>query len=129
MTLRFIRGFSLIEVTVAIAIIGIMTVSVGALMQRIPMNGREVRDQDIALKITRNKLESVRAGGYATLPQNGSFADPLLSSLASSTASVTSTDFNAKTKQVVVSVSWQGVGTTTRSISLTTLVTENSSLK
>jgi len=129
MTLYRTRGFSLIEVIVAIAIIGMMTVATGSLIQRIPINGREVRDQDIAVKIVRNKIESLRAMGYTALPQSGSFTDTLLTSLASSSASVTITNFNAKTKQADVLVFWRGIGTTTRSVSLTTLITENSSLK
>lgn len=123
------HGFSLIEVTVAIAIIGIVTVATGALMQRLPINGREVRDQDIAVKIVRNEIENLRGLGYAALPSSGSFSDPLLASLASSTASITISNFNAKTKQADVRVSWQGAGTTTRSVSLTTLITEGSLLK
>lgn len=123
------RGFSLIEAVIAIAIIGIMTVAVGALLQRLPINGREVRDQDVAIRIARNKVESLRAAGYAALPASGAFTDMLLSSLASSSASLTISSFNAKTKQADVVVSWRGVGTTTRTVSLTTLITENSELK
>jgi prepilin-type N-terminal cleavage/methylation domain-containing protein len=128
MRYRPLRGFSLIEVTVAVAIIGTMIVATGILLQRIPINGREVRDQDLALKIAHNEVEILRASGYASLPANGPFANALLSSLASSTSSVTITDFNAKTKQVDVSVYWKGVGLVTRSVSLTTLITQNSGL-
>lgn len=123
------RGFSLIEVIVAVAIIGTVTVAVGTLMQRLPVNGREVRDQDIAMKIARNEIEHLRALGYVALPASGAFANTLLASLASSTASITISAFNAKTKQVDVRVSWRGTGTTTRAVSLSTLITENSSLK
>lgn len=123
------KGFSLIEVTIAVAIIGMMTVSTSMLLQRLPVSGRETRDQDLALKIVRTEIEILRAAGYASLPASGPFADSLLSNLASSTASVTVTDFNAKTKKVQASVSWRGSSLVTRSVSLTTLVTENSTLK
>lgn len=126
--MRTPRGFSLIEVTIAIAIIGIMIVATGTLLQRIPINGREVRDQDLALKITRNELEILRASGYAALPASGSFTDALLSSLTSGSAALAITDFNAKTKRVKVSVSWQGAGVVARSVSLTTLITQDSGL-
>lgn len=129
MSFRPSRGFSLIEVTVAIAIIGIMIVAAGSLLSRIPVNSREVRDQDLALKIARNEIESLRAAGYAALPASGPFADELLSSLASSSASVAVTAFNAKTKQVSASVTWRGAGQSARSISLTTLITQDSGLK
>ena len=36
--------------------------------------------------------------------------------------------YSPKTKQVNVSVSWEGDGAVTRSVSLTTLITENSTL-
>ncbi|HCR52432.1 TPA: hypothetical protein DIV48_02165 [Candidatus Kaiserbacteria bacterium] len=123
------RGFSLIEVTVATAIIGLMIVATSVLLERIPINGREVRDQDLALKIVRGEIERLRAGGYAALPPDGPFEDTLLASLASSTSSLTSTAFNDDTKRVDVGVSWRGAGLVTRTVSLTTLITEDSGLK
>ena len=122
------RGFSLVEMTVAVAVIGVMIVTTGVLLQRLPVNGREVKDQDLALKIAQNEIEVLRAGGYETLPTSGPFSNPLLGSLASSTAEIAVTDFNAKTKQTVVTISWRGAGAVIRSLSLTTLITENSSL-
>lgn len=115
--------------TIAIAIIGLMIVATSVLLARLPVNGREVRDQDVALKIARSEVESLRAAGYATLPASGPFTDTLLASLASSTATATITAFNAKTKKVNITVSWRGAGLVTRSVSLTTLITENSALQ
>ena len=128
MSSSYARGFSLVEVTIAIAVVGLMVVTTSILLQRLPVSGREVRDQDLALRIARDKIETLRAAGYGALPPSGAFNNTLLGSLASSTASVTFTDFNAKTKQVNVSVSWEGDGAVTRSVSLTTLITENSTL-
>jgi prepilin-type N-terminal cleavage/methylation domain-containing protein len=122
------KGFSLIEVTVAIAIIAVLIVATGLMLQRIPVSGREVRDQDLALKIARSEIEVLRAEGYDALPVTGSFTHPLLTSLASSTASLTVTNYNTKTKQVTATVTWRGAGLVMRSLSLTTLITENSSL-
>lgn len=122
------NGFSLIEVTVAVAIIGMMVVATGALFARIPVNGREVRDQDLALKIARGELESLRAAGYAALPANGPFANELLSSLSGSAASVTVTDVDAETKQADVSVTWLGSDQHSRTVSLVTLITESCAL-
>ena len=123
-----LRGFSLVEVAIAVAIIGLMVVSTSMLLQRLPISGREVRDQDLALRIARDKIEILRATGYTSLPESGPFTNILLDSLASSTASVAVTDYNDKTKQVEVSVSWKGDNLVIRSLSLTTLVTQNSPL-
>lgn len=129
MATRHLRGFSLIEVMVAIAIIGVMIIATSALLLRLPINGREVRDQDIALKIAQSEIETLRAGGYDALPVSGSFTNPLLSSLAASSAAVTITVYDAKTKRADVAVSWTGTGSATRTVSLTTLITQNSGLQ
>lgn len=128
MTTRPLRGFSLIEVTVAIGIIGMMVVATSALLQRLPVNGREVRDQDVALKVARGEMETLRAGGYDALPASGPFSAPLLNSLASGSGSVTITAYDTKTKRADVSVMWTGTGTAVRTVSLTTLISQNSGL-
>lgn len=128
MATRLPRGFSLIEVTIAIAIIGMMILATSILLQRLPVSGREVRDQDVALKIARNEIEVLRAGGYDALPASGAFANPLLSSLTSGSASVAVTVYDAKTKKTDVSVSWTGTGSVTRTVLLTTLIAQNSGL-
>lgn len=124
-----IRGFTLIESVVAIGIIGLLIMSVGAMLQRLPVSTREVRDQDLALRIARNQVEYLRSLGYALLPSSGPFNDTMLASLSQGTGVVTLDDFNPETKQAVVTVSWTGTGSTTRSVSLTTLITENSLFK
>lgn len=126
---RTAQGFSLVEVTIAVAVMGLVIVATSILLQRLPVSGREVRDQDLALKIVRNEVEILRAAGYDALPVSGPFSDTLLSSFASSTASVSISDFNDKTKLADVTVSWEGAVGTTRSVSLTTLITQNSALK
>ncbi|MFZ3044086.1 MAG: type II secretion system protein [Minisyncoccia bacterium] len=122
------RGFSLIEVVVAIAILATMIVATSALLQRMPINGREVRDQDLALKIARNEIETLRAGGYAALPASGPFVNSLLASLSSGSGSLVVSVYDAKTKQVDVTVSWVGTAVTPRSVVLTTLLAETSGL-
>lgn len=128
MARRFTHGFSLIETTIAIGIIGVMIVATGALLQRLPVSGREVRDQDLALKIARNEIEILRAAGFDALPVSGPFSHTLLDSLNGSAASVAVSDFGEKTKQTEVRVSWTAADGATRSVSLTTLITQNSGL-
>ncbi len=122
-------GFSVIEVVIAMGIIATLAVVTGTLLTRVSVDGREVRDQDIALRIARAEIETIRASGYDALPANGPFTNPLLNTLPSGTSYLTSTDFASTTKKVEVIVSWQGSGLTTRSVSLTTLVTQNSVLR
>lgn len=126
---RSTKGFSLIEVTLAVALIGLIIVATGVMLERIPVGGREARDTDIALRIARSEIELLRSAGYAALPAGGEWSDPLLSSLASSTAALLVTDANAQTKQVEATVSWRGADLAPRSVSLTTLLTKDSGLK
>jgi prepilin-type N-terminal cleavage/methylation domain-containing protein len=124
MTAPTSRGFSLLEVTFAIGVISIVIVSTSLLLQRLPVNSREVRDQDVALRIARNQIEILRAAGYDALPASGSFTNTLLSALASSSASVTVATWTSTTKRVDVTVSWRGSALTMRSVSLATLITD-----
>mgnify|MGYP001602529402 FL=1 len=123
------RGFSLIEVTVSIFIVGVMLL----LLQAILQSGTLIRmskHQSIALSIAQNKLESLRSGGYATLPSSGTFSDSLISTLpVAATTTLTVSVYNAETKQVFVSVVWQDPGSTASStVSLSTLITETGGL-
>jgi type II secretion system protein I len=122
------RGFTLLEVLVAVAVLALMIVSTSALLQRIQVNSRETRDKDLALRIARDQLEKLRADGYAVLPANSSFSHTLLTSLDSSTAAITVTEHNAETKQLVTTVSWRGSDGALRSVALTTLITETGGL-
>lgn len=128
MAVQRIRGFSLVETTIAIGIVGMMIVATSAFLQRLPVNGREVRDQDIALRIAQSEIETLRASGYDALPVSGPFTNPLLDSLATSTASVTIIDYSARAKRADVQVSWQGNDDIARQVTLTTLITQSSGL-
>ncbi len=116
------RGFSLIEAIVSIALLGVLLLASAALMHSIPLTA-DARDQDIALKIASTKIDALRALGYVALPASGTFTDPTLNLLASSAATMAIATFNAKTKQVDVTVSWLARDQTPRSLVLTTLIT------
>lgn len=123
------RGFSLIEISVSIFIVGVMLL----MLQSVVRSGTLVRmskSQGIALAIARNKLENVRVDGYATLPLSGSFSDSLMSTLPPlATTTLTVSVYNAQTKQVFVSVVWRDSGATASStVSLSTLITQTGGL-
>jgi prepilin-type N-terminal cleavage/methylation domain-containing protein len=120
------RGFTLVEVLISLFVVAMLLTVVQSLIAGIPA-ARLAKDQSTALKIATNEIESIRAGGYGAVPATGSFSDSLLTSLPSGAGSITTSAFNTKTKQVVVSVSWQEAGKT-QSVSLSTLVTETGGL-
>lgn len=116
-------GFSLLEVLVAVFLIGVIFVMYSAAMKNVSLN-RNAKAQEIALRIASTKMEVLRDAGYGSLPASGSFADSQLASIPSGSASLAVLDFNAETKQVTVTVSWTepsiGGG---RNVVLSTLIT------
>ena len=123
------RGFSLIEVIISILFVGVMLILIQAVIHSSVLV-RTAKNHGIALSIARNELEGLRAGGYAALPSSGSFADTLLNTLPkAATTTLTVSDYNEKTKQVVVSVVWLNSGMTASStVSLSTLITQTGGL-
>lgn len=119
------RGFSFIEVSISIFIVGVMLL----MLQSVVRSGALVRiskSQGIALAIARNKLENMRVSGYAALPSSGTFSDSLMSALPPlATTTFTVSVYNEQTKQVSVSVVWKDPGSTASStVSLSTLITQ-----
>jgi prepilin-type N-terminal cleavage/methylation domain-containing protein len=126
---RFSRGFSFIEVIIAIFIMSVMLLLLQAVV-RSNVLVRSSKNQSIALTIARNELEGLRSSGYATLPSSGSFPDTLLSTLPKvATTTLTVNTYNAKTKHITVSVIWLEPGFTASStVSLSTLITQTGGL-
>jgi len=122
--MRVFRGFSFIEVMVSLFIMSVMLL----LFQTVLRSGTLVistQNQDMALTIARNKIEKLRAEGYAAVPSSGSFSDDFLAMLPFGSAALVVSAYNAKTKQVTVNVSWQERnGTASSSVSLSTLITQ-----
>lgn len=122
------RGFSFIEIIVSLFIMSVILILLQAVIQSGAL-ARSAKGQGVALAIARNKLEVLRAGGYAALPPSGTFSDSLLSTLPQATTTLAVSTYNAQTKQVVVSVIWQDQGLTASStVSLTTLITQTGGL-
>lgn len=115
-------GFSLIEVVITLFVIGVILVIYQAALNTVFLV-RNSHNQEIALRVANNKIEELRAGGYAALPGNGAFTDAQLSGLPGSSAIMTFSDFNSSTKQVDITIQWQETGAdSVKSLSLTTLI-------
>lgn len=123
-----LRGFTLIEVTISILVIGAMLIASTALLHGVSASAL-TRDEAIALSIAQNEIESLRAEGYAALPASGSFSDTSLASLTSGVGSTTISTYDAKTKRVDVSVLWQEKDASSHTITLTTLITQTGGLR
>lgn len=118
-------GFSLVEILVSISILAAI-VGIYAISSDLILLSRTAQEDDVALRVATSKLEALRAVGYGSLPPSGTFTDPLLTaSFSSSSAYMTVTAYNAKTKRVDVTVYYQDKPVSpTRSITLTTLMTD-----
>jgi len=118
-------AFSILEVIISLFVISVVLVIFGASASSLNLN-KNSRDQDLAHYIAVSELEDLRHGGYAAVPVSGSFTHPLLSKLQSATATLTTTNYNADTKQVKVVVTWkESGGVNSHSVSFTTLINKN----
>jgi prepilin-type N-terminal cleavage/methylation domain-containing protein len=116
------RGFTLIEILVTIGILAATFVGYAATVNGSAASSH-AKSQEIALRIATSELESLRGGGYAALPQGGSFSSPDLALLTDGSGTVMITGFDAGTKRANVTVAWNEAAGG-RSISLDTLITE-----
>ncbi|TSC83666.1 MAG: hypothetical protein G01um101413_936 [Parcubacteria group bacterium Gr01-1014_13] len=117
-------GSTLLEAVVSLAIIAIFFILFQAAATTAILN-RNVKHQELALRIAQSRIENLRALGYAALPSSGPFTDAQLTFLPEAAASTTVSQYNTKTKQVSVEVSWQEPGAQKRhNVSLTTLIGE-----
>jgi prepilin-type N-terminal cleavage/methylation domain-containing protein len=118
------KGFSLLEIVITIAIIGMILLLYQIFLSNLFLS-RDAKNQEIALRIANNKIEELRAVGYDSLPVSGTFSDTQLSLLSQSSATMTITDFNVDTKQILVTIQWiEPSSPNYKTISLTTLVTK-----
>lgn len=116
-------GFSIIEVVITIAMVGLMLVVYQTSANTVVLN-KGSNYQEIALRIASSKLQTLRTQPYASLPASGAFADSLLSSLPQGQGTLTVTDYNAKTKQIKATVSWRNPKGKTQQVNLETLITQ-----
>lgn len=118
------KGFTIIEVVVSLFIFGIMLMVYVASANTVILN-RHSKHKQTAYRIAASSIEQLRATSYASLPASGAISDSLLAELPNGTGTRTITTYNAKTKQVVSTVTWREPGSNqNRSFSLSTLITE-----
>jgi prepilin-type N-terminal cleavage/methylation domain-containing protein len=116
-------GFSIVEVVIALFILGIVMLVYASASNTLVLN-RIAKHQQLAYRIAASELESLRSGGYGSLPASGSFSDSLLSNLPSGVGSLAVSTYDPKTKQVVVTVTWTESSRPSQAVVLTTLVAE-----
>ena len=117
-------GYILIEVVISLGIIAIFFILFQAAAVTAILN-RDVKHKDLALRIAQSQVENLRSLGYAALPTSSSFAGAQLSLLPDGQATTTFSQYNSKTLQAVVTVSWQESGSKNRhNVSLNTLISE-----
>lgn len=117
-----ILGFSILEVPISLFIIAVVLLIYGAASNTVFLN-RNSKDTDLAHYIAVSEIEDLRNLGYASIPGSGPFSHPLLATLPSANASLESSDYNADTKQVTVTVTWREPGAKVlRQVSFTTLI-------
>jgi Tfp pilus assembly protein PilV len=98
-------GFSIMEIVIAMFMISMVLVIYHAASNTVILN-KGSKHQEVALRIAASKLETLRTTPFTSLPASESFSDPLLSSLPQGQAQLTMSDYNDRTKQALVVVSW-----------------------
>lgn len=120
-----LRGFSLIEVIIGLALVLVTLTIFGVALSTLPLT-KTARNQNIAYHIAAKKIEELRDTTFVSLPSSGPFTDPGLADLPGSTADLTITDYEGsnKIKRAAVVVNWEETGQA-RSVLLETLISEN----
>lgn len=119
------QGFTIIEMVMTLFILGVVFLIYNAAANTMVLN-RNMKDQEAAFRIASAEVDTLRANGYSAVPASGSISDTLLSVLPGSAAeNLAVSDYDPKTKQITVTVSWYEPGNTNqRNIVLTTLITD-----
>jgi prepilin-type N-terminal cleavage/methylation domain-containing protein len=114
------HGFTIIEVLISLFILGASLIIFQSSITTLSVN-KFIKNQDLALRIANSEIETLKLAGYDNLPSSGTFTHPLLSTLPSGQGTITISDYNASTKEIVVNVSW--FSTKTNTLTLRTLIT------
>jgi hypothetical protein len=89
-------------------------------MQSWPTSGTDIRKLLCGLLIRK-----CRSTAFGSIPASGTFTDPRISELPNGVGTITVTDLNTKTKDVIVTVSWENPGSEgTQTVQLETYITQ-----
>lgn len=101
------RGYSLIELIIGLGLTLVALILFAVVLSTIPLT-RNARNQNLAYHIAAKRVEELRRTPFDSLPTSGPFVDSGLLDLASSSASLTVSDYegDSQIKQVTATVSW-----------------------
>ncbi len=108
------QGFTIIELLVTIAVVGILVPSLVGFVNTLNRFNDRARDLTLVNSLAENKIESLRSIGYSAIPAGTtSFVNELPTSLGSPrSASFTTTTPNSGIKQIDLTITYNDHGTT-----------------
>lgn len=104
------RGFTLLEMLLAVTLLAGGTVALMALMQRAQVGMAEGESTLIATQLAQRRLEELRNTAYASLTSEAKAAVTSPSGFTRFSREVTVTEPQANLKQLVVTVYWNAPG-------------------
>lgn len=118
------KGFSLIEVIIALAMTVLTVTIFGAVLNSLPLT-KHARNQNLAYHMAAKKVEELRNIDFASLPASSSFTDPGFADLPGASGSFTIVNYGGSSsiKRLIVTVSWAESGVT-KSVILETLMSD-----
>ncbi len=119
-------GFTIVELVVAIGVLGIFIISVVTLMINTDRTGQRTRDVAVVNSYAENKIESLRSAGYLGLPASGDITAELPNELKtprSASLNIGAAPSSTSVKKVELSITYNEQGTP-RTYSYTTFIGE-----
>jgi prepilin-type N-terminal cleavage/methylation domain-containing protein len=118
------QGYSLVEIIIVLALVGIMTSTIIAVLINVQVLNRKIEYRSLAYKALDSKIESLRATAFDSVT-SGSFA---IAGLPASSGNITSTNIvegspQTDIKLVTVTVNWDFKKA--QSIQTSTYITRN----
>lgn len=117
-------GHTIVEVVIAMFVFIVMLFLYASASNSTRLN-RQVKNQDLALRIAESSMEDLKNTPFNSLPSSGSLNHSNLSLLMNSSLNLTMTSINPSLKQAEVVISWKDESAgSVRSINLTSLLSD-----